>query len=104
MNSSKILTALAIIFSLVAGVFAATTFFASASDLHATQQRLEYKIVSDAILVIEERVFVIETRHNINVPGKTPIPMSTDNLETYHKLRKQLQKLYKEQDAALKGS
>lgn len=102
--NNKILTALAVLFTLTAGVFAATTFFASAEDLHATQQRLEYKIVGDAILIVEERIFVIETRHNINVPGKTPIPMKTDTLETYHKLRKQLQRLYKEHEAALKGS
>ena len=98
------LATIVIIFSIVAGVVGAFKFFALASDLQVTNQRLEYKVVSDAVLVVEERIFIIETRHNINVPGKTPIPMSPDNLETYHKLRKQLERLYKEQDAALKGS
>ncbi len=98
------LTTIVIVFSIIAGVVGAFKFFALASDLQATNQRLEYKVVSDAVLVIEERIFIIETRHNINVPGKTPIPMNQDTLETYHKLKKQLQKLYKEQDAALKGS
>ena len=104
MNSNKILTALAILCTLVASVFAATTFFALASDLQATNQRLDYKIAGDAILDIEKRIFIIETRHNINVPGKTPIPMATDVLEDYHKLKKQLKCLYMEQGATLKGN
>ncbi len=92
------------IVTIIGGVFFAINYFASASELQATQQRLEYKIVGDAILDIEKRIFVIETRHNINVPGKQPIPMAPDVLETYHRLRKQLERLYKEHEAALKGS
>lgn len=101
MKTNQILTAIAILFSLAAGVFAATSHFAPMERLLAAEQRLEYKIVSDAIIDIEKRIFIIETRHNINVPGFQPIPMTPDVLENYHKLRKQLEKLYKEQAAAL---
>lgn len=105
MSINKILTALAVVCTLVAAVFAATTYFASASDLRATNQRLEYKIRGDQILDLENQIFIIETRHNINVPGKTPIPMTPDNLKTYHRLKKTLERLYKEQEALLqKGS
>ena len=105
MKTNQILTAIAILVTITAGIFAATTFFALASDLQATNQRLEYKIVSDAILILEERIFIIESRHNINVPGKQPIPMAPDVLKDYHKFRKQLEKLYKEQATCLqKGS
>ena len=99
-NLATIVTVIVI----VGGVVGAINYFASASDLRAAEQRLDYKIASDAVLVIEERIFIIETRHNVGVPGKTPIPMSPDNLETYHRLKKQLERLYKEQEAALKGS
>lgn len=98
------LSTIVIIFAIITAVAGADRYFASAADLQATNQRLEYKIVGDAILTLEERIFIIETRHNINVPGKTPIPMNADTLETYHKLRNQLKRLYKEQEAALKGS
>lgn len=99
-NLSTIVTVIVI----VGGVVGAMNYFASAADLHATKQRLEYKIVGDQILDIEKRIFIIETRHNINVPGKTPIPMSPDVLETYHKLKKDVERLIREQEAVLKGS
>lgn len=101
MKTNQILTAIAVLVGIIAGLFGATNYFATASDLKVTNQRLEYKIVSDQILNVEERVFIIETRHNVNVPGAIPIPMAPDVLETYHRLLKQLKRLYKEQDAAL---
>jgi hypothetical protein len=99
-NLNIILTVILII----GGVVASLNFFALASDLQATNKRLDYKIVGDQVLFVEKQIFIIETRHNINVPGQVPIPMSPENLETYHKLKKDLLRLYKEQDAALKGS
>lgn len=101
---SENLSTILVFFALVGGFVGANNYLAKASDLRATDQRLAYKIVGDQILDIEKRIFIIETRHNINVPGQTPIPMAPDVLETYHKLRKDLERLIREQEAVLKGS
>lgn len=91
-NLTKILTAIAIVFTLTAGIFGATTFFARASDLHATQQQLNTYISSERFTKVQDRIWTIEDRYKLNDPAlRKPVPQTTK--EELRLLRIELEKL-----------
>ena len=92
MNLNKILPMVAILFTLTAGVFGATTYFATASDLIATQKTLDTYISSERFTKVQDRIWTIEDRYELNDPVlRVPLPQTTK--EELRKLRIELEKL-----------
>ena len=98
------LSTIAVLFTLIVGIIGATTYFAKASDLVAFKKVVEYKFLGDQILDVEKRIWVIEDRYRINMPGAQPIPMPVTVQETYRRLQKTLKELMMRQEALLKES
>ena len=96
-NLDTIITICLIIGMVVGGL----AFFAKASDLKALEQRVDYRFLSEQIENTQGRVWKLEDRYNINVPGFDPIPMPQDIKDQHRELKAKLEDLIRQQKAML---
>ncbi len=88
---NKYLTTIVALLAIVGGVFGAVTYFASASDLQATEQRLNNYILGDRYAQVQERIWKIEDRYELGTSRSRAMPQSVK--EELRELRKELELL-----------
>jgi hypothetical protein len=83
MNIKEVLQTIIAMGVVIGMLFGALNYFASAKDLQLVQQRLEQKIVGDAILDIQKRMWQLEDRNH----GKELTKWSERDRDEYRKLQ-----------------